>query len=167
MKRRSCFFFWAAREEMSCTWSVSILLVVTEFRWHKKGVCKIPSTTLGNGVSWGRGLHARTTKFTKMRARTRKRGEWERRDKREGGTHLGEQGDCKWKKSKEWLGGGIGPLLGIFNPALHLSHSYWRKATAATLEHAAEELLVGQKNNHRYRGMPSRGTVLHKPFCFM
>lgn len=28
------------------------------------------------------------------------------------------------KKSKEWLGGGIEPLLRLFNAALHLSHSY-------------------------------------------
>ena len=83
-------------EWASCLW-------VTEFLWHKKGVCKISSTTLGNGVSWGRGLHERTTEFSKMRARTRETAEWESREKREVGTHLGGQGNCKWKNPRSGL----------------------------------------------------------------
>lgn len=105
-------------------------LLAAEFPWHKKGVCKVSS------IPWGM-EYAEVGDFVQEQQNFQRWGqEWEKmksgREKREGGTHLGEQGDCKWKQSKEWLWGSIGPLLGLFNTALDLSHSYWRKATAAT-----------------------------------
>lgn len=122
----------------------SCLLVAT-FPWHKKGFCKTLSTSLWKELSQGRGVHARIREFPKVRARTREMWEWERREK--GGRFSFRRMKRPWrKKSKEWFGWGIGLLPGLFSAALHLSHSYWRKATAATSEHEAEELLWGQKN---------------------
>lgn len=144
MKIKSCSHFWAEHEEMSCAWSVNILLVSGCISMTpKRGISQ--NTVQHNLVRWSKlreESSGRNKIISKGECKVKSVG---RRGEKRNNTHLGEWGNHKGNNPRTGLVEAIRALLGLFSAALHLSHSYWR-GNSCYLQHNTEELLKARKN---------------------